>query len=99
MSKAAISVDIVGERDVRRKLAAVAPIVEHELSGSMDKTAHAGQARARAVVPVLTGALQRAIQARGKGLHWRLGVEGAPQAYALPIEYGTRYVAARHFMH
>lgn len=96
--RGALTVEIVGLKELQWQLAALPPVVQEKLLSMLRAVCDAGQTRARQVVPVRTGALRNAITVIGRDLDWRLSVEGAPRRYAPMVEYGTKHVSAYHFM-
>ena len=101
MSKPGLKVDIVGVSALKRKLVAVDPIVRNQAAALVRTTTWAGQSRARSIVPVRTGALQRAISAiKHSDVTYELAVVGPPTAYAVHVEYGTRrgFISGRFYM-
>lgn len=50
---------------------------------------------AQAIVPVRTGFLRSTIQKAGGGSHW---IVTATAAYAIFVEFGTRFMAAQPFL-
>lgn len=73
--------------------------VIEKLPGAADKAAEMVAdeivVRAKQIVPVDTGALQRSITKAGGGSHW---IATATMPYAIYVEFGTRRAAAQPFL-
>ncbi len=66
-----------------------------KLENVLDKAAHDVEGRAKALVPVDTGATKNSITVSGNGLERRIGPS---TEYAPSLEFGTVRMAARPFL-
>jgi HK97 gp10 family phage protein len=91
-SKTSVTVRVVTNRLPQMSEAVHAAAVQQVKRSTLDV-----QARAQAVVPVLTGTLRRSItsQFTKGGL---TGTCGPSVEYGGPVEFGTRHMAARPYM-
>ena len=81
---------------VRDGLAKLGPVVTARAKLVLEKAARDVEARAKAVVPVDTGALKNSIQAAQEApLTWAVNVG---QGYGIYVEFGTHRMAARPYL-
>ena len=81
---------------VRDNLALLGPAATKRAQLVLQKSARDIEARAKAVVPVDTGALKNSIQARSvAALTWEVAVG---QSYAVYVEFGTHRMPARPYL-
>ena len=102
MAKVTMTLD--GMEPLQRALKTAPDLVQVHASDAVAKTSFAVSQRAKALVPVATGALKAAISATARGTSGRVGLsKGAstggvgPEVYWRFVEFGTVRVPARPF--
>ena len=91
-----IRVIVQGGEDFQRFLAAAPQAIQKSLDGTAGVLADMTTARAKQIVPVRTGTLQRSIETRRLG-PCKYAVETVVE-YAPLVEFGTMYMRAQPFM-
>ena len=89
-----------GQEELIRRLKAILTIVRKEVGRINYEVAQRGADRARALVPVRTGALLESIDVNGGGMTWRFGSFDYPGGRPVPrfVEYGTSRTPAQPYM-
>lgn len=96
---AKVTMSLTGMDALQRALKTAPDLVKDLASDAVLKTAFATAQRARALVPVRTGALKAAITSAATATNGRVGLSGGEAAfYWRFVEFGTRYMPARPFM-
>ena len=91
-----VRIDLTGQSELIRKFSAAPRLLRALAAEVAENSAHAVERRAKAIVPVKTGALRRAIQAREAAGYWFAGVvpgDGSrtdPSRYAPYVEFGFK---------
>lgn len=89
---------LTGMEALQRAIKDAPEAVKVGASDAVAKTSFAIAARARALVPVRTGALKNAIAASSTGLSGKVGLTDSKRFfYWRFVEYGTVHVGARPF--
>jgi hypothetical protein len=89
-------IDLTGKSELLRKFRASPYLLRRLTAEVAEDSARAVERRAKAIVPVKTGALRRSIRTAGAGGYWFAGVIGGdgsrtdPGRYAPYVEYGFR---------
>jgi len=92
-----MSVQLDGYDALQRAFARAPAVVEARSSVAVATTAATIATRARALVPVASGALHRSIAWSARGLSAEVGVDSLDVFYWIFVEFGTRYKSARPF--
>ena len=101
MAKPKLTIKIIGEPELYRRLRAIVGIVRKEMSAVLEREAHRGAELAWRAAPSRTGALKDSIEHRGKGLSWQYGSfeygeRGRPVGWW--VEHGTSRTPAQPFL-
>jgi len=99
---AKVTMTLTGMEGLQRALTSAPDLVKVGASDAVQKTAFSVAQRARALVPVRSGALKDHIGWASRSTSGRVGVEGGkgaqdPSHYWRYVEFGTRYMPARPF--
>jgi HK97 gp10 family phage protein len=99
---AKVKMTLTGMDALQRALKTAPEAVQDHAAAAVQTTAFAIAQRARALVPVKTGALKSAITSAAIKTNGRVGLSGAkgeknPAFYWRFVEFGTRHMPARPF--
>lgn len=91
-----VSIDVAGADEFKQATARFDAEMQRQLHERLTEWAESVKAEVARIVPVRTGYLRSSIYARTH--EWQAEI-GAEAAYAVNVEFGTRYAQAKPFLH